>query len=207
MRSGHSIVGYGCLCRCSSARGSEMWPAFAAFVFSSVGAVQKKPPVCESRKTAPFPPGVDPAVSAHRPRPLLPPVWGRRRRGTVSAYLRRPALMCRLTADISNVKLWATSDLCGEPPVSSYSSPPRRAGTCSAAGPPEDRQPAQSTRSPPPPRKGHLKGPPAFRLPLSKGMQPHDMIYLFFVAIDDRFMHLHNSTCTGAALCGRQRLH
>lgn len=29
------------------------------------------------------------------------------------------ALMCGLTADISNIKLWATSELCKEPPVSS----------------------------------------------------------------------------------------
>lgn len=32
--------------------------------------------------------------------------------------------MSRLTADISNAKLWVTSDLCGEPPVSSYPPPP-----------------------------------------------------------------------------------
>lgn len=65
----------GCLCRCSSARACEKWPTFAALVFSSLfGPFRNIPPlpVCESRKTAPFPPGVVPAVSAHRPRPHLP---------------------------------------------------------------------------------------------------------------------------------------
>lgn len=50
-------------------RGYEIWPTFAALIFLSVQALQKNPPVCESRKTAPFPPGVDPVVSAHQPRP------------------------------------------------------------------------------------------------------------------------------------------
>lgn len=31
--------------------------------------------------------------------------------------------MCGLTADFSNVKRWATYDLCGEPPVLSHSPP------------------------------------------------------------------------------------
>lgn len=56
----------------------ETWPTAAAFVFSTIRTVHSpassppSPPPGESRKTAPFPPGVDAAVSAHRPRPLLP---------------------------------------------------------------------------------------------------------------------------------------
>lgn len=92
--------------------------------------------------------------------------------------------MCGLTADISNVKLWATSDLCGEPPVSSYSSPPRRAGTCSAAGPAGG--PSPCTSPPPPPPDLYLERPPkAFIFQLNtKEIQPHDkQIYLFFMII------------------------
>lgn len=56
----------------------EIWPTAAAFVFSFAPFTAllppppPLPPTGESRKTAPFPPGVDAAVSAHRPRPLLP---------------------------------------------------------------------------------------------------------------------------------------
>lgn len=81
--------------------------------------------------------------------------------------------MCGLTADISNVKLWATSDLCGEPPVSSYSSPPDGGrGRAQRQGQPEDRHPARSTSPPPPPQllsqKGHPEEPSAFIFQLNQ---------------------------------------
>lgn len=112
-----SAGGHGCLCRCSSAPGCETWPTPAALVFTSLRALQNPPPPKQNSAVSARGRscGLSPPAAPH------PPGEGQQAEGHSQRLF---ALMCGPTADITAAKLRATSDLCGEPPVSSYSVPP-----------------------------------------------------------------------------------
>lgn len=87
--------------------------------FFNHSARSEKPPFESEGKQCDFRLG---SILRFGPRPLPPPeprtLSSRKQRGHSQRLFIGATLMCGLTADISNIKLWATSELCREPPVS-----------------------------------------------------------------------------------------
>lgn len=89
----------------------------AALVFSTIRTVPSPPPQRVKENSAVS--GCPGSILRFHPAPSHPS----QAEGAQSAFRRRPALMYGLTADFSNVKRWATYDLCGGPPVLSHPPP------------------------------------------------------------------------------------
>lgn len=91
--------------------------------FFNHSARSEKPPFESEGKQCDFRLG---SILRFSPRPLRSPwtlsSW--KQRGHSQRLFIGATLMCGLTADISNIKLWATSELCREPPVSCLVIPP-----------------------------------------------------------------------------------
>lgn len=97
----------------------EICWTFIAFVFSTIRPVQKSPLLRVKENSVISVLGQFCGLAPDRsppPEPRTLSSW--KQRGHSQRLFIGATLMCGLTADISNIKLWATSELCREPPVS-----------------------------------------------------------------------------------------
>lgn len=97
--------------------GYEIWWTVTAFVFSTIWSVQKRPPFESKGKQHDFHLRSTLWLSP----PTLPPLHHLKLKveGHSQRLFIEASLMYGLTADISNIKLWAISELYRKPPVSS----------------------------------------------------------------------------------------
>lgn len=100
---------------CSVTAGYEICWTFIAFVFSTIWSVQS--PHLRGKENSVI--SVSGQFCGYSP-PTDAPLHPLRLKaeGHSQRLFIVDALMCGLTADMSNIKLWATSELCSEPPVS-----------------------------------------------------------------------------------------
>lgn len=115
------LQGRHCLCRCCSmTSGYEIH----SLCFFNHLVCSEKPPFESQGKQRDFRPG---SILRFSP-PTTPPLHPLKlnAEGHSQRLFIEATLMCGLTADISNIKLWATSELCRKPPVSSdwFNPPP-----------------------------------------------------------------------------------
>lgn len=97
---------------CSMTSDYEICWTFVGFAFSTIWCVQKSPHLRVKENSVISVSGRFCGLAPLRPLKL-------KREGHSQRLFIEATLMCGLTADISNVKLWATSELSREPPVSS----------------------------------------------------------------------------------------